>query len=277
MAYPLFLKITSDVISFPLSIFFNLFIEQGGYFPKSLKLSKVIPIFKSGANYDLSNYRPISLLSVISKVFEKLISIRVMSFIEKHLILSPTRNGLIPESSTEFAILDIVSYRYENTNDKLFTGLIMIDLKKAFGSVTHSILLQKLEHYGFRGNVFNLFSYFSNRQHYVSVNNINSSTQYIKYGVPQRSVLGPLLFLLYNKYLENFCDSTPRLFADDTCVNAKGTSPAQLEQQLNHELKQIAAWKNANNLTIKPSQTYALVISSFISFDSPTLNLFYNQ
>ena len=197
MAYPLlFFKIASDVVSFPLSIFFNLFIEQG-CFPESLKLLKVIPIFKSGAKCDLSNYRPISLLSVISKVFEKLISIRVMSFIEKHSILSPTQYGFRPESSTEFAILDIVSSCYENINEKLFTGLIMIDLKKAFDSVTHSILLQKLEHYGFRGNVFNLFSsYLSNRQQYVSVNNVNSSTQYIKYGVPQGSVLGPLLFLL---------------------------------------------------------------------------------
>ena len=118
----------------------------------------------------------------------------------------------------------------------------MIDLKNVLDSVTHSILLQKLEHYGFRGNAFNLFSsYLSNREQYVSVNNVNSSTQYIKYGVPQGSVLGPLLFFLYINDLENSCYSTLRLFADDTCVIAKGTSAAQLEQQLNHELKRIAA------------------------------------
>ena len=90
-----------------------------------------------------------------------------MSFIEKQSILSPTQYGFRPESSTEFTILNIVSSCNENINDKLFTGLIMIDLKKAFDSVTHSILLQKLEHYGFRGSVFNLFSsYLSNRQQY---------------------------------------------------------------------------------------------------------------
>ena len=129
-------------------------------------------------------------------MFEKLISIRVMSFIEKHSILSPTQYGFRPESSTEFAILDLVSSCYENINDTLFTGLITIDLKEIFDSVTHSILLQKLEHYGFRGNVVNLFSsYLSDRQQYVSVNNVNSSTQYIECGVPQGSVFGPLQFL----------------------------------------------------------------------------------
>ena len=207
-------------------MFLNFFIEQG-CFPESLKLSKVIFIFKSGAKRDLSNYRQISLLSVISKVFEKLISIRTMSFNEKHSVLSPTQCGFLPESSTEFAILDIVYFCYENINDKLFTELNKIYFKKGFNSVIHSIMLQKLEHYGFRSNVFNLFSsYLSNRQQYVSVNNVNSFTQYIEYGVPQGSVLGPLLFLLYINDLRNSCDSTPRLFADDTCVIAKGTSPA---------------------------------------------------
>ena len=210
-------------------------------------------------------------------MFEKLISIRVMSFIEKHSILSPTQYGFRPESSTEFVILDIVSFCYKNINDKLFTGIIMNDLKKAFDSVTHSILLQKLEHYGFCGYVFYLFScYLSNRQQYVSVNNVNSSTQYIKYGVPQESVLRPLLFLLCINDLGNSRDSTPRLFAGDTYVIAKGISPAQLEQQLNHELKQMAKI-NANNLTINPSKTYALVISPFTKLDTHTLNLFYNH
>ena len=139
-------------------------------------------------------------------------------------------------------------------------------------------MLQKLEHYGFHGNIFNLFSsYLSNRLQYVSVDNLSSSTQYIKYGVPQGSVLGPLLILLFINDVQNFCNSTSRLFTDDTCVIAKGTSSAQLEQQLDHELKQIAAWINAKNLTINPSKAYALVISPFANLDSPTLNLFYSH
>ena len=127
------------------------------------------------------------------------------------------------ESSADFAILDIVSSCYDNVNDKFFIGFIMIDLKKAFDSVTHFIVLQKLEHYGFRGNVFNLFlSYLLGRQQYVRVYNVNFSTQYVKYRVPQGSVLGPILFLLYINDFRNFCDITPSLFADDTCVIAQG-------------------------------------------------------
>ena len=156
----------------------------------------------------------------------------------------------------------------EKQSEKLTNGIIK----------NHSILLQNPEYYGFRGNVLNLFSsYLLNRQQYVSVNNVNSSTQYIKYGVPQGPVLGPILFLLYINDVGNSCDSTPRLFADDTCVIAKGTSPAQLEQQLNHELKQIVAWINANDLTINPSKTYALVISPFTNLNSSILDLFYNH
>ena len=154
----------------------------------------------------------------------------------------------------------------------------MIDLKKAFDSVTHSIWLQKLEHYGFRGNVCNLFSHLSNKQQYVSINYVNSFIQYIKYGVPQGSVLGSILFLIYINDLGNSCDNTLRLFADNTCVIAKGTSFAQHEQQLNHELKQIAAWVNADNLTINSTKTYnTLVISQFTKLDFPILNLFYNH
>ena len=104
----------------------------------------------------------------------------------------------------------------------------------------------------------------------MSVNNVHSSTQYIEYDVPQGSVLGPLLFLLYIIGLGNSCDSNLILFADDTCVIAKGAFPAQLEQQLNHGLKQIAACINANNLTINSSNTYALVISPLTNLDFPT-------
>ena len=111
-----------------------------------------------GDRTDISNYRPISLLPVIAKVFERLFYNRVQSFIEKHNILSTTQYGFRSKVSPEHAVVDIVSSCYDSINDGQFTGLIMLDLKKAFDSVTHDNLLQKLEHYGIRGKAFNLFS-----------------------------------------------------------------------------------------------------------------------
>jgi len=123
--------------------------------------------------------------------------------------------------SPEHAVLDIVSSCYENILEKLIAGLIMLDLKKAFDSVTHHILLIKLEHYGIRGNAHSLIlSYLLNRKQYVHIHNVNSTFLSINYGVLQGSILGPLLLFLYIKDLENSLDTIPRLYADDTCIIA---------------------------------------------------------
>ena len=236
----------------------------------------IVPIFQAGNETDLNNYRPISLLSEIAKVFERLSLLhnRVRSFIEKHDVLSTTQYGFRSKFSPEHAVVDIGSSCYDNINDDQFTGLIMLDLKKDFDSVTHDILLQKLEHYGIRGKALNLFSfYFSNRKQYVSIQGINSSTLSIKYGVPQGSVLGPLSFLLYINDLSNSIKTTPRLFADDTCMIANAPSAAMLEQTLNHEMKSLSTWINANKLTVNSSKSCALIISLNAKIDSPTFNV----
>ena len=182
-------------------------------------MSKVVPIFKAGDKTDLNNYLPISLPPEIAKVFETLLHNQVGSFIEKHDVLSTTQYDFRSKFSPEHAVVDIVSSCYDNINDDQFTGLIILDLKKAFDSITLDILLQKLEHYDIRSKALNLFSsYLSNRKQYVSIQGINLSTLSIKYGVSQGSVLGPLLFLLYINDLSNFINTIPRLFANDTCI-----------------------------------------------------------
>ena len=200
----------------PLSFIFNFCIENG-IFPESLKISKVIPIYKSGAKSEVNNYCPISLLPVLSKVFEKVLHKRITTFVKKHSVLSSTQYGFRANYSPEHAVLDVVSTCYNNISNKQYNGLIMLNLKKAFDSVTHTILLRKLDHYGIRGSAHKLLSsYLCNRQQYVNINNVNSDTQSINYGVLQGSILGPLLFLLYINDLENSVNNTPRLFADDT-------------------------------------------------------------
>ena len=122
--------------------------------------------------------------------------------------------------SPEHVVLDVVftisMLAYNNISNKQYTGLITLDLKKAFDSITRAIFLRKLDHYGIRGNEHKLLSsYLCSRRQYVNINNVNCDRQFISYGVPQGSILGPLLFLLYD--LENSVNNTPRLFADDTC------------------------------------------------------------
>ena len=117
---------------------------QYGVFPKCLKIAKVVPIFKSGCNYDICNYRPISILSVFSKIIEKIVYKRTVDFLNKHSVLIPNQYGFRSNISNIHAVLDIISTCYENIESKQFSGLIFLDLAKAFDTVNHRILLKNL-------------------------------------------------------------------------------------------------------------------------------------
>ena len=157
--------------------------------------------------------------------------------------------GFRPKYSTLQALLDITNSALDNIENKLYTGLVFLDLTKAFDTVNHSILLYKLEHYGIREIVNNFFgSFLTNRNQYV--NNTNSSLKSIDIGVPQGSILGPLLFLIYINDIPNSVKCTPRLFADDTCLLMGAPSTTILKTQLKDDLNNICNWISANNLTL---------------------------
>ena len=151
------LKCSSNVISNTLAEILNLSISTGVY-PNKLKIAKIIPIFKTDDDTDPSNYRPISLLSNSNRIFEKWIFKRMESFIAQHNMLSPSQYGFRKTLSTQHAILDIVSTIQTNMDKRLFSCGDFIDLKKAFETVDHKILLHKLDHYGFRGVINKWFS-----------------------------------------------------------------------------------------------------------------------
>ena len=191
------LKCASTVISKPLVKIMNLSVETGK-FPSKLKHAKIIPIFKSGDELECGNFRPISLLSNINRLFEKMMYSRVKAFITKHDILCPSQYGFRQNYSTEHALLDIVNKIQTNMDNKLFSCGIFIDLKKAFDTVDHEILLYKLNHYGIRGIVNDWFqSYLTGRCQTIQIGTRISKKEKVVCGVPQGSVLGPLLFLLY--------------------------------------------------------------------------------
>ena len=188
------LKHIVDVIKEPLSLILNKCIHES-VFPDELKVAKVIPLFKKGDKQDCSNYRPISILPIISKIFEKIIHTRLLQFFEKNKILHENQFGYQKGKSTTKALIEIVGAIVDSFNAKENIGATLLDLSKAFDCVNHEYLLHKLHHYGIRGDTHNLIaSYLSNRTQKVVIGNNISECKLLDIGVPQGSILGPLFF-----------------------------------------------------------------------------------
>ena len=217
---------------------------SSGIVPSHLKIAEVIPIYKAGDNTVLSNYRPISILPSISKILEKIMYTRLHDYISKNNILAPQQHGFRTKRSTYMAINDLYCKITYDQDNKLYTAGLFLDLSKAFDTLNHEILLQKLNKYGIRGLALSwVENYLSNRQQYVMFNQHVSKTENISCGVPQGSILGPLLFLLYINDLPK-CSPTSHfiIFADDTNIVFSHSDPKCLEIMINKELVKIANW-----------------------------------
>ena len=228
---PYFVRTAAPVLTPYLTFFINLSFKLG-IFPNSLKVAKVIPIHKHGSKSKVENYRPISLLSVISKVFEKALSNRILNFFDRNSVLHASQFGFRKNHNTTHATLDLLTEVYDNIENDKVSCLIALDLKKAFDTVNHQILLNKLDHYGIRGLCYNIIhSYLENRTQFVNIQSINSPSQFIRCGVPQGSILGPLLFLVYINDLPNALSCNSRFYADDTCLVLSDSSLDNLQKK----------------------------------------------
>ena len=253
-------KCTFNAIIKPFMHICNLSFSNG-VFPNDMKIAKIVPLFKSGDESIFSNYRPVSLLPQLSKILEKLFDKRLTDFVETHNILSNSQYGFRGNRSTAMALLDFMERVGSATDNKNITLGVFIDLKKAFDTIDHSLLIKKLGHYGVRGIASNwLKSYLLNRKQFVNFNGIKSELQDVICGVPQGSILGPKLFILY---INDMCNITKVMdliiFADDTNIFCTADNIKDLCKTVSLELNKFHTWFAINKLSLNISKTNFMV------------------
>ena len=255
-------KLNADTLANPISSIFNNMISKKQY-PNVLKIACVTSLFKGGEKDNVNNYRPISCLPLLNMIIEKLLHSRLINFLESHKVFSACQYGFRKGINTEDAVSELLNNIYCSLNNKKFHGAIFLDLKKAFDTVSYDILLKKLDHYGIRGDALILIkSYLSNRKQFVSFGDSISDLKDVTIGVPQGSVMGPLLFLLYINDLPNATTHLrPILFADDTTLHYGHKNHEILVRHMTHDLAQIHNWLIANYLTINIEKTYFMIFT----------------
>jgi hypothetical protein len=261
---PKLLKHLSNEIYIPLTRLFNKSIEHA-VFPNDWKIAKVITIYKKKSRLYPDNYRPISLLNCFGKILERLVYNQMLKFIDKFKIIYLHQYGFRKWHSTSLALIEIVDSIKHSLDKGDITFGFFLDIRKAFDSINHEILLRKLDHYGFRGHASKFItSYLSNRKQFTVVNDTNSQTHCINYGVPQGSILGPLFFLLFINDLPNAAnEATVRLFADDTAIFLSGHETQRLTEQAQIVISKIQTWYLLNRLELSIDK------SQFVLFHKP--------
>lgn len=237
---------------------------QAGIFPNYCKTARVVPIFKGGDKTSPNNYRPISILNEISKVLEKLFKRRIVNFLNSINFFSSSQYGFTARRSTECAAFNAIKDIQTILDNGNISAGLLIDLRKAFDTVDHGLLLNKLESYGIRGPSYMwLSSYLSARQQYVQINAVKSPMVNIKIGVPQGSVMGPILFIIFINDISLLqLEGKLMLYADDILLLYEGTTEEEIMTKINMDLNRISEWLDINRLIMNVEKTKYLFFHS---------------
>jgi hypothetical protein len=272
------IKLVGDEICIPLSHIFNLSLHSGK-FPTRFKQCRVIPIFKNGSRLECDNYRPISLLSSISKVLEKIVAEKLINHLLTNDLLYNFQFGFLPKRTTEQNLLHIVNYISGALNENKYCIGVFLDLKKAFDVCSHEILLKKISKMGITGVAYTWFnSHLSGRSQCVDISNNYSDFIELAISVIQGSTLGPLLFLCY---INDFWTATSMfsvLFADDTTCLSKDHDLKNLISYVNTEMQKIANWFRSNKMALNVSKTKYIIFRTHRKpIDANDCNIVYNS
>lgn len=250
------IKESKEIIAPILTHIVNMSVAQGE-FPTNLKLGILIPLFKKGDHKIIENYRPIALLSVLSKIIEKAVAIRVEHYLNSFQLISNCQHGFRAGYSTETSTIEYTQDINNRLDAGCFVVSLLFDLTRAFDTIEHSFISEKLQSLGIRGCINQWFlSFLSNRKMRVKIEDVISEEHDIDIGTPQGSVLGPLIFLLFINDVPNYISKAKVLmYADDTCMVISDNTKDGLLEKINTTFKEFETWCNKNRLMINFSKT----------------------
>ena len=257
-----FVRDSATIITCPLTHIINLSLIQG-VVPDDLKSARVVPLFKKNDKCDVGNYRPVSILSIISKVFERVVYDQIESYLNEKEILYKFQSGFRKRFSTDTCLIHLSDYIKFEMDKGHFIGMVLLDLQKAFDTVDHSTLIMKLEALGLSQGILRWFrSYLSDRQQLVDVSGIFSQPCMITCGVPQGSILGPLLFLIYINDMSAVVKNKLLLYADDSAILVSGKNRSTIEKELAEDLETVSHWLVDNKLSLHLGKTESIIFGS---------------